>query len=283
MPRSTPNWPGRSVARLTVLPGVRGEYHGRQGGVVAPRLALAARPSDAWTLRAGVGRGFRTPSAEEFGFNFDHSVYGYKVIGNRALQPERSWGVNGDVAFRPAAFVTLRAGGFANWVHDLIDIDLGSARAQARSSPTRTRTSSASRPLVANLGLTLLGAEHYRADLAYDYLWTRDELSGQPLSGRAPHTLTASSRLSLPWRFELDARARFVSDAFVDSKTRTPGYQAIDARIAFSPWPSADAYAGVLNLLDVHQEPGRVGDLRPPLGRVLYVGLSVGLPSEEGP
>jgi len=266
---------------LTVLPGVRGEYHGRQGSVIAPRLALSVRPSDSWTLRAGVGRGFRTPSAEEFGFNFDHSVYGYKVIGNRGLQPERSWGINGDLMFRPAAFITLRSGGFANWVHDLIDIDLGSGMSTGTVVTYSYANFERVRTAGGNLGLTLNDAEHYRADLAYDYLWTRDELSGQPLSGRPAHTLTASARLSLPSRFELYGRARLVSGAFVDQTTRSPGYQSIDARLAFRPWSSTQLYAGVLNLLDVHQDPGRVGDLRPPLGRVLYVGLNVGLPNEE--
>jgi len=268
---------------LTVLPGVRGEQHGRQGSVVAPRLALAVRPNDAWTLRAGAGRGFRTPNAEEFGFNFDHSVYGYKVIGNRELKPEQSWGVNGDVAFRPATFITLRAGGFANWVRDLIDVDLASGMSTGTVVTYTYANFQRVRTAGGNLGLTLLSEDRFRADLGYDYLWTRDELSGEPLSGRPPHTLTASFRWSLPWRLELSARARSVSDAFVDTTTRTPGYQTIDGRLAFRVWPSTQAYAGVLNLLDVHQEPGRVGDLRPPLGRVLYVGLSAGLPSEQGP
>ena len=71
---------------FTLLPGVRAEDHGPYGGVVAPRLALALRPSQSLILRASAGRGFRTPSAEELGFNFDHSVYGYKVVGNKPLK-----------------------------------------------------------------------------------------------------------------------------------------------------------------------------------------------------
>lgn len=267
---------------LTLLPGVRGESHGRQGSVIAPRLALAVRPNDAWTLRASAGRGFRTPSAEEFGFNFDHSVYGYKVIGNRALRPEQSWGVNGDVALRAASFITLRAGGFVNWVRDLIEIDLGSGVSTGTVVSYRYANFQRVRTAGGNLGLTLLSGDLFRTDLAYDYLWTRDELSGQPLAGRPPHTLTAASRWSLPWRLELSARARLVSAAFVDATTRTPGYQTVDARVAFSLSSSAQAYAGGLNLLDVHQAPGRVGDLRPPLGRVFYVGLAVGVPQEQG-
>ncbi len=46
-------------------------------------------------------------------------------------------------------------------------------------------------------------------------------------------------------------------------------------------WRRLEGYAGVLNLLDVHQSPGVVGDQRPPLGRVFYVGVRVAFPWEE--
>ncbi len=268
---------------LNVLPGARAEYHGRHGSVVAPRLALALRPNEAWTVRMGAGRGFRTPSAEELGFNFDHSIYGYRVIGNPNLQAEHSWGVNADVAFAPAAFSTLRAGGFANWVEDLIDIDLASGMRTGTVVTYTYKNFQHVRTMGANLGFALFSGDRYRADLSYDYLWTRDVSSAQPLSGRPAHTLTASSRLALFWQLELYLRARLISDAFVDPVTRSPGYETVDARLARTLWAAAVAYVGVLNLFDIHQNPGQVGDLRPPLGRVLYAGLSVGLPAEETP
>ncbi len=268
---------------FTVLPGARAEYHGRHGSVLAPRLALAVRPNDAWTLRMGAGRGFRTPSAEELGFNFDHSIYGYRVKGNPSLEAERSWGVNADAAFAPAAFCTVRAGGFANWVNNLIDIDLASGTRTGTVVTYTYKNFQQIRTMGANLGLTLQSGQRYRGDLSYDYLWTRDVLSNQPLSGRAAHTLTASARFGLFWQLELYLRGRFVSDAFVDGVTRTPGYQTVDARLSRPLWPGLLAYLGVLNLFDQHQNPGQVGDLRPPLGRVLYAGLSLTLPAEETP
>ncbi len=107
----------------TILPGVRAEQHLRFGGVIAPRLAAAYRAGRQVTLRASVGRGFRTPNAKEFGFIFDHSAVGYTVVGNRDLQPESSWGANANVTVRPDRELTLRVGGYANWVSNLIDLD----------------------------------------------------------------------------------------------------------------------------------------------------------------
>lgn len=266
---------------LTVLPGARGEYHGRYGSVLAPRLALAARPSDSLTLRVGFGRGFRTPNAEELGFDFDHSVYGYRVVGNPALEPERSWGLNADASYRAAPFLTLRTGGFANWVDNLIDIDLASGVRNGTVFTYSYRNFARVRTLGGNVGLSLVDAQRFRGDLSYDYLWARDVASDRPLTGRPAHTLTASARLALPFELELYTRLRVVSDAYVDGMNLSPGYQTFDVRVSRAVWSGVRAYTGVLNLLDSHQDPGRLGDLRPPLGRVLYVGLSATFPGVD--
>lgn len=289
-PEVNPRWRGSGavygqlqwrLGALTLLPGVRAESHGAYGSVVAPRLALALRAMDPLTLRASVGRGFRTPSAEELGFDFDHSIYGYKVVGNPDLTPERSWGVNGDVTWRPDDRWSLRAGAFMNWVDDLIDVDLASGQTSGTvvtyryANIEKVRTFGAQTSVAYRLGARL------HAELAYDYLWTRDELNQQPLSGRPSHTLTASLRASLPWSLEAYGRAHVVGGAFVDPTTRSPGYQTVDLRIARALWPRSQGYLGVLNLFDVHQVAGQVGDLRPPLGRVLYAGVRAELPWEE--
>ena len=43
----------------------------------------------------------------------------------------------------------------------------------------------------------------------------------------------------------------------------------------------SQVYVGALNVLDTKQELGRLGDTRPPLGRILYVGLRGELPWED--
>jgi outer membrane receptor for ferrienterochelin and colicins len=266
---------------LTLLPGVRFEYHDPYGFVAAPRLAMALRPNDTWMLRVSAGRGYRTPSPEELGFNFDHSIYGYKVVGNSALSPESSWGVNGDVTFRPDSHFTLRAGAYANWVDDLIDIDLSGGKSSGTvvtysySNFDRVTTAGASASLSYRLGERLL------VELSYDYLYAHDTVNDVPLAGRPPHTLTTSMRAQLPWKFELYARARVISHAFVDTNTVSPGYYTVDLRLSRPIWRSIEAYVGGLNLFDVHQDPGVVGDLRPPLGRVFYGGLRAAFPWEK--
>jgi outer membrane receptor for ferrienterochelin and colicins len=265
---------------LTLLPGARFEYHRTYGLVVAPRLAAAFRPVSAWTFRLSAGRGYRTPSAQELGFNFDHSVYGYRVLGNPNIRPERSWGLNGDITFRLGERFTLRAGAFANWVDDLIDIDLSAGQSTGNVVTYSYANFERVRTLGALASVACRLSERTLLELAYDYLWTHDDVHDVPLSGRAPHTLTAALRGGLFWEIEGSVRARLVSHAFVDATTRSPGYNTVDLRVSRPIWRAVQAYAGVLNALDVHQVAGVVGDLRPPVGRMLYGGVRADFPWE---
>lgn len=267
--------------RFTLLPGVRGEGHSRYGTAVAPRLALSWRPTDAWVLRFSGGRGFRTPSAKELGFIFDHSVYGYAVTGNPDLRPETSWGTNADATFTPKPWLVVRGAGFANWIDDLIDIDLGSGQSSGTVAQYTYTNFGRARTFGGQASLGVKPLKGVRVDAAYDYVWTRDDLNDRPLGGRPPHTFTASVQASLPVKLEAYGRFRVASDAFLDETSRSPGWSTLDLRLGREVWPRSQAYVGALNVFDVKQEPGRVGDTRPPLGRVVYLGLRAEFPWED--
>ena len=78
--------------------------------------------------------------------------------------------------------------------------------------------------------------------------------------------------------------------ASVDPTYKCPGgannaaydlHATIDARIGRTLWPKSQLYVGSLNITNVHSEAGRIGDTRPPLGRILYVGLKADFPWED--
>lgn len=266
--------------RFTVLPGIRTELHTRYGQAFAPRLAMAWRPSTQWMLRASGGRGFRTPSGKELGFVFDHSFYGYRVNGNPALQPETSWGASADAAWTPSKRFNARAGAFVNWIDQMIDLDLAGGVSSGTVADYAYTNFGKARTAGANAALSGRPLSFLRADLSYDYLWTQNDLTDKPLAGRPAHTVTASAQATFG-KYEAYARYRLNSDAYISDALRAPGYQTLDLRAGRALWPRSQAYVGILNLFDVQQEPGRVGDTRPPLGRVAYVGLRAELPSEE--
>lgn len=267
---------------LTAMPGVRLEDHTRYGGNVAPRFAVALRPSDLFMVRASVGRGFRAPSAKELGFQFDHSVFGYRVAGNSDLAAEKSWGLTGDVSVTPSRALTARVGGFVNWVEDLIDLDLANGRTVGPGVIEYRYTNfGRARTAGATVDASLKPAPWIQSDVGYAYTWTRDDTLERPLPGRPPHAVTLAMRVEPVKKAELVARARIVTNAFLDESTRAPGYQTLDARMGYAVLPRSQAYGGVLNVLDIKQDPGRVGDTRPPLGRIFYVGFRAEFPWED--
>ncbi|MDB4942396.1 MAG: TonB-dependent receptor [Labilithrix sp.] len=267
--------------RFTVLPGLRGETSSRYGSAVTPRLALAWRPAEPLHVRVSGGRGFRAPSAKELGFTFDHSAFGYRVLGAPDLRPETSWGANADVTVQPARELRLRAGTFANWVDDLIDVDLARGSSSAGVTDYTYRNFGRARTFGGSADAALQLGDRFRAEASYDYLWTRNDVEDVPLTGRPPHTVTASLRGAPLLGIEGYARVRVVTDAYVSPAQRSPAMTTIDLRASHALWPGSSGYVGVLNLADQRQEAGRVGDLRPPLGRVFYVGLRAELPWED--
>ncbi len=266
---------------VTVLPGARFESHTRYGSSLAPRLAAAWRIGELLTVRASGGRGFRAPSAKELGFAFDHTAFGYKIFGTDALKPEQSWGVNADATLTPTKTMTFRGSVYGNWVEDLIDLDLGNGRNDSGVVSYSYTNFGKARTAGGQVDAAFKPAPFLRAESSYAYTWTRDDVNDQPLPGRPPHAVTVSLRIEPGWKMEIYVRARIVTDSFLDENTRAPGYENFDARIARTLWPSSQLYVGGLNVTDVKQEPGRVGDTRSPLGRVLYVGLKADFPWED--
>jgi outer membrane receptor for ferrienterochelin and colicins len=265
--------------RLTLLPGVRAEEHTRFGGVVAPRLAAAARVSDQVTLRASFGRGFRAPSAKEYGFVFDHSFLGYTVVGNRDLLPETSWGVNGDVRVRPDERVSFGAGAYANWVSNLIDFQFNQQLPSAVQEYKYVNVGSA-RTFGVELDAVTDLSSRFRSEVGYSYLFARNDSAEEPLPSRPAHTVRAALSLRLDPGMRVDARYKAVSNAFVTRGIEAPGFHTLDLRFAKRIFPSLEGYAGVIDVLDVSRDPLRVGDQRPIAGRTFYLGVSATFPEE---
>lgn len=269
----------RVLDELSVMPGLRGEFHDRYGAVVVPRLAAALRTAPGVALRASFGRGFRAPSATEYGFSLDHSALSYRVLGNPDLEPETSWGVNADASFRASARLKLRAGAFANWVDEMISTELvgttGGVRDFRYVNVARARTAGG------EAAVTFAPAEGLTTSAGYAYLFTRDDSSGEPLPSRPPHTLLASASVKLPFALSATLRYRHLARTFVTEGAYTPAYALIDARVAYVFARSLEIYVGGLNLLSERADPLVFSDDRPARGMVVYVGLESRFPREE--
>lgn len=277
---------GQAKLRLgdswTVLGGARLEGSSRYGVAVAPSLGVSFSPSDKLVLRVNGGRGYRAPSAKELGFVFDHSVYGYRVIGNPDVGPESSWGVTVDGEYSPLRGIRLRAGFFANWVQDLIDLQLTSdPGGPAGVDPYTYKNIGSARTLGVTLNASLRASPWLRTEVGWSYVSTRDETTSLPLPGRPPHTVLASAIANLPYGIDAVVRIRYVTEAFIEEGIKSPGFGTFDARISKVVWKRIKAYAGGLNLLGSQKVAGRIGDTRPVEGRIFYAGVSADFPWEQ--
>jgi len=262
--------------RWTVMPGGRAELHDRYGVVAAPRLATAYQLSDNTSVRLALGRGFRAPTAKEFGFQFDHSALGYRILGNSELRPESSWGLTGDVTARSSR-LRLRAGGFVNEVRDLISIDFAPEQLTLGVIDYVYRNVERAYTAGGDASLRFRAHEALSLEAAYAYLWTRDDASGQELPNRPPHTVTLAALGELG-KMNATVRYRVVSRAFaglIQEEARySAGFALLDARVAYQAWPALALFVGALDLTDVRRRPLEVTDTRPALGRQFYLGFS---------
>ncbi|MEZ4313197.1 MAG: TonB-dependent receptor [Polyangiaceae bacterium] len=267
----------------TLLGGARVEVSPRYGVVAAPRLGVAFAPNDWLVLRANAGRGYRAPSAKELGFAFDHSVYGYRVIGNPDLAPESSWGVSGDVELTPVRRLRVRASVQCNWLADMIDLQLapGAPGGPAGVDTYQYRNVGSARTSTASISAAFRATSALRAEVGWAFTFTRDDTTERPLPGRPPHTVTAGVTASLPFAMEAVLRARLVTDAYLDDDLRTPAFLTVDARLQKSIGRHLRLYTGTLNLLGAQKDPHRTGDSRPIEGRQFYLGASADFPWEH--
>ncbi len=78
------------LKRLMITVGGRYNHHSLYGSHVVPKVGVVFRINDRWTVRSAYGKGFRSPTLGELYYLLLHPEYGYQVIGNPTLQPERS-------------------------------------------------------------------------------------------------------------------------------------------------------------------------------------------------
>jgi len=110
------------LSRLTLTVGTRIDNHTSFGTAVSPKIGVNYRVNDNASLRASWGRGFRAPDLGQLAYRFNNPLFGYQIIGNPGLRPERSgsWQVGGEFnGFRRKARFGVNL--FRNDVHNLIN------------------------------------------------------------------------------------------------------------------------------------------------------------------
>lgn len=109
---------------VTILGGLRYEYHNAHGSIFSPRLAFKFLPHKDHTIRLSAGNGFRVVNL----FTEDHAALtgARQVVITEKLKPEQSWNVNlnyNTIIQHKAGFVGLDISAFYTYFTNKIVAD----------------------------------------------------------------------------------------------------------------------------------------------------------------
>ncbi|EXU79758.1 catecholate siderophore receptor CirA [Comamonas aquatica DA1877] len=261
----------RLTERLAVTLGNRFDHHEHFGGNHSPRAYGVFHLDDAWTLKGGISRAFRTPTLVQNSPNWGSvscgsATTGCYIIGSRDLQPETALSKEIGVQYRQGAHsasVTV----FDTKLKNMIDID----------SRTRDITLAPSldnfvgflpdgRPIFSYQNIHsartrgLEGSWTWQITPALDVKTSYTYLSAKntskpvhtPLLNRSRHNLNVAANWRVHPDWNLGATWRLQSAQPLNSANtvRKPGQGLLDLSAAWQVRRDTTLRAGILNVAD---------------------------------
>jgi outer membrane receptor for ferrienterochelin and colicins len=209
-------------ARLTVAQ--------RWGSDVAPRVGLTWHDAGGYYAKVGLAHGFRAPSFTEQFSQFTNTEAFYAVTGNPVLKPETSWNLTGEVGVRRRrAELYLR--GFGNRLRNFIAPDYTGQTGQiAQFTYLNVGKAHTTGGEVGGR----IGRGIVTADASYAYLDARDEISNQPLLGRAKESVRGAVTVARQhWTFTGEAVRTSEVPISQDQQSGALIYQGAAPRVNF--------------------------------------------------
>jgi len=267
----------KPLKNTTLLVGGRWDRHSIYGSQFSPKVSLMFIFRHNCRLRLSYGRGFRAPSFKELYFNLHVNDVNLTVLGNPALKPEHSQSVNMDWELWNNDNYHVRLNFFYNQIVDLIsDVRINSAQNDLRYT---YRNFSKAKTWGGEWDMKYFPKDWLELTLGYNYLDSREESSGLPLSGRIKRRAHGGLLLDLPFQSKLNLRAlyfgkresRLIDDATgkVSESIPIKDYLLLNANISVRLPYQIRWYGGVKNLTNyVNKTWG------PMPGREWYTGFS---------
>ncbi|CAB5658831.1 Colicin I receptor precursor [Delftia tsuruhatensis] len=283
----------RITERLALTLGNRFDHHQNFGGHHSPRAYGVFHLNDAWTLKGGVSRAFRTPTLVQNSPNWGSvscgsATTGCYIIGSRDLKPETALSKEIGVQYaRGAHSASLML--FDTRLRNMIDIDsrtrdpllapqfdnfvgfLPDGRPifsyqNINSARTRGVEASWKWQAMADLGIKT----------AYTYLDAKNTSKAQAtrLINRSRHNVHVAADWRVNGRWSLGAAWRLQSEQPLNTAgtVRKGGYGIVDLSAAWQFSKDSSLRTGVLNLGDRTFERSAGNDYSE-LGRRFYVSL----------
>ena len=266
---------------LELLPGFRVHRDKEAGTHISPMMnamlfnTLAS--GDRINLRLGVGNGYRVANLKERFFVFDHSQFGYKVMGNPDLEPESSVSYQAGIEWLKASNnARFELSVFRNDITDLIESDQDLAESAAQNLQIyRYQNFEKARTQGVELVVFTPLAYGLSFDLGYTWMQATDRITGKDLPSRPEHLV----KLGLDWQtpmngLVLTAKAKYESRQFTDSENtnKTPAFTVLDLKANYKVNSHWRIFSGVNNATNT-QKDFTQADNRPEEGRFIYLGM----------
>ncbi|MEI2417000.1 TonB-dependent receptor [Orrella sp. JC864] len=258
--------------------GSRFDHHEDFGWETSPRAYLLFHPTDAWTLRAGVGRGFKAPTLKQLSPEYESraAMGGRGIIrGNPELRPETNQSFELGAAFAQAGW-SAGATLFHNNVRNLIEtVRQPSCDVPGRVCLEYENVAKARlRGLELTAGMPLL--PQWRLEANYTYLDARDRSTDERLADRSRHRANATLAWDVMAQLRTRLRAEYIGAQYRSAtESERPGYTLLHWYVDYDVNRNLSLHAGIENFTDkrlANDDAGVYG--RADEGRRYFAGLT---------
>lgn len=245
--------------RFALTAGLRVDRHSRFGTETSPRVYAVWRPAPQWTVKGGVGHGYKAPTLKQISADYAEDEGPFTYHGNAAVRPETNNAVELGVGWdTPAAGVQLMA--FSNRVDDLI-VQRPTVVVAGRQHYVFDNEEKARLKGVEIAGSARLGGG-FQLSVNYTYLDATDT-RGLRLEKRARHTAGAQlgfahGPVSGGYRVESVSGLVLASLVAGQPVQRVPSFMTSSVHVQWRLAPQLDLGLAIDNLSDL-----RMADLSP--------------------
>ncbi len=239
--------------QLNLVLGSRFDQHEQFGWAVSPRAYALYHFTDALTLKAGVGRGFKAPTLKQLSPEYESwaAIGGRGIIyGNPDLQPETNTSYELGLEYSQGA-VSARAMLFQNNVKNLID----TLRMPTCAVAGKICLNYSNVGRVVMRGLELGGgvalSKKWHLDANYMYLDARDKSADTLLADRSRH----SANTKLAWfandQLTTTAKLEYIGAQYRSATTSDrPGYTLVSLYVDYDINQHLSLNTGIENITD---------------------------------
>ncbi len=283
------------IHNVTLLFGGRYDKMSDVESYFSPRLSGMYNLTPNLKFRASHGGGFRAPSFNDMYIDFDHTSFGYRVVGNPDLVPEKSTGNSVGLEYFWNYRVLTNLTYYRNFFTDMIvDYPVDPIRLPGTLSYKNIERATINSVEVQSKFYIL---KNMTAQLAYNYTKIMEQEASEEVLNMPPHSASVKMNWSF-WRgFELSLRDQFfgaqkvrefeplIGD-YVDRLTTKQSYHLLDATLTYKPgrhlsvWVNSEATKKIYNMFTLRIGATNLSDYTdvqygPWIGRRFFLAMDV--------